>query len=215
MSDILRMHSGRVIAAQDFAEAQKNEAEVKEATETAADIIARAEQRAAEIIANAEARVQQIAQTELERFVDEEAIDNVAAGVQVMLNAAETIRDEFDAYTPWMLEFVETSVMRITGVLPAEKLWAGLIEQGVSDLRDRFNLVLHCHPTKLTELREAVAGSKFLCKSVRDVFPDRSLGLDECLIQSGQGITDISLSTQLAAVLKALREMAQKREPEL
>jgi len=150
--------------------------------------------------------VQQIADDQLERFIDGQAIEKAADSLREMLEATGTIRAEFDAFTPWLTDFVEASVLRITGALPPQTLWAGLIEQSLSDIRDRWNLVLLCHPTLVVHLKTAVSATPALREVIRDVHPDRTLGLEDCLIQSGQGITDISLSTQLGALVKALEK---------
>lgn len=207
MTQTLRLNAGRIIRAEDFEQQKKTESEIREAKGKAEDIIAAAEARAAEIIANAEANVQSIADDQLERFIDVQAVEKAADGVRDMVMATDTIQRDFEAFTPWMIEFVEASVRRITGAAPQDAHWAGLIEQGLSDIRERWNLVLHCHPTMVADLKAVVSSTPSLSKAIKDVHPDRSLRLEDCLVQSAHGVTDISFSTQMAALVMAIEKL--------
>lgn len=216
MTEVAPIFVGEVIPAKTFAAEQASVREAAQAQSDAARILEDAHAEAARIVEAAQARaddmdrdLQAVADAQLAKFADERAVDEMAIAVQAVLQTGIELRRDFDAFTPWMRSFVVQAVERITGTLPAEMLWSGLIHKSLVDIRDRWNLVILCHPERVTLLTEIIAVDAALSDAVKGVQPNRDLGLDECLIQSANGMTDISLKTQLVTLMLALEKLAE------
>lgn len=217
MTESVRLYAGRVIPAKQFTAQRQNEAEVVASRETAADIVAKAEARAQDIITAAEARavdieasVKQIADDQWIRFVDVDAVDQAARALQTMISTSTTIRADFETFTPWMQSFVQDAVTRIIGAVPPATMWSGLLHQSLSDIQDRWSLVLRVHPSHATLLKAVIQADPILKDAFKDVHPDRNLEKDDCLIEGSQGVTDVSLKTQIGALLMALEDAVER-----
>lgn len=201
----------QVLRSADVDEQRESRSAIAEAQEKAQAIRARAEAEADEIIAAAHARaddmdreLREIADEQLLRFVDTNAIDEAARAVQRTLSEAHRIAADFDAVTPWMTEFVKAALFRITGEMPREELWTAVIQQALSDVRERWDLKLRCHPTRVNLFTGIIKNSKDLSETISLVQPDRDLDVDDCLLVSANGVLDISISTQIVTLLLAI-----------
>lgn len=228
--DGFKLHDGAVMASAAF-DAQADQARRDAEEEQAAlDVLAAAEARAAEIIALAEAQatqieeaaharnaareaeLQQVSDEALSRYLDTTAIDHAARAVQEMLDQSARIQHDFNDMAPWFRPLIRKAIEQIIGQLPEETVWTGLVEQALNEVRDRWDLVLRCHPSNQKFLTDVIEGSETLSRSLREVQGDRSLTVEDCFLVSGQGVLDIGLPTQLETFLRAAEALFDAEE---
>ncbi len=210
----LKVFSGAVVKAQDYhAQIAQKEQDAQDEKQ-AQDIIAAAKLRAAEIIAEAETRaaardaeLTQISDEVLQRFMNEHAIDDAARAVRYMVDLTARVREDFEDMSPWFRPLVRGAVEQIIGQMPEAEVWTGLVEQSLNEVRDRWELVLRCHPSRQAMLTELVASSDTLARAIREVQGDRDLSPLDCFLVSGQGVLDIGIETQLETFLRTVEMM--------
>lgn len=219
MDDEIKLFSGRVITQESFSERQRSSTAAIEAADEAVKILADAHAQAEVILDDArnravqeEIKIRQIANDELSHFVDTGAIDRAADAVRDIIKDGQKMRSDFVAFTPWMQDFVQATVQRITGAMPPADLWRGLISQALLDVRDRWDLVLRCHPQHVALIKSVIAADPSLKSAFQDVRGERSFEADKCLIESASGVIDISIPTQIVTLMFALEKVASDSE---
>lgn len=216
MNEKLRIVQASVIEASAYQQSLRNGEQASGARSEASRILAEARAEAELIVAAAEQRaqqtemhLQQISDETLMRFVNTDAVEETALAVQKLLEEASKVRADFDAFAPWMTAFVKATVARITDQIAPDDLWDGVVSQALVDIRDRWNIVLRCHPSReslFRAMKNRETGA--LAELINDLEVDRNLRCDECHLVTSKGVVDISVSTQVASVLRALDQMS-------
>lgn len=214
MTANLVIHDAQILTAATFGAMQAEKIDTVAAQTEAERILAEARAEAEAIVAEAEAKaadVQEdlklIADESLMKFVDTQAIDRVAQAVQQTLDEAQKVRDDFDAFTPWLRDFVTTAVTRITGQQPPEKLWGDVLTQALVDVRDRWDIVLRCHAACAPLFTHLLDQNPKLAGQIREVQIDRTLREDEVHLVTAKGVVDLSIATQVETVLRTIDEV--------
>jgi len=210
------VHEAQILTADAYTALQTQKTEVTAAHDEAAEILAQARAQAAAIIADAEANaaqletdVEQIADTTLLRFMDTHAIDEAADAIRHTLREAQRLRYDFEAFTPWMREFVVNAVARMTQQLPPEEMWEGVLSQALMDIKDRWTLVLRCNPSYAPFFTSLVKNSPSLAGHITAVQVDRDRKEEEVHLVSASGVVDVSIPTQVDTVLRVFSEVAE------
>lgn len=207
----------RVMSAADFQAAMEEKADRKRASTEATRLIEEAEARAAEIIAAAEAEaddvragLEKISEQELEKFVNTRALDEVADGLVTMVNEAQKVRRDFDDLKPWLTDLVGQALNRVLGTLPREEVLEQALVNTMAEMRERWDLILRCHPDLAPAFKDIVAHQPELADAIKEIQVDHDLDLDDCLLIGRQGILDVSVTTQVEAFTRALELMVDQ-----
>lgn len=193
------------VAAEAGTEAQKI---LANAEAEAAAIVARAQDHAAEV----ERRLADHSEESLSRFLNEDVVD-LSAGALVQLFAqSRQIREDMEHADRWLRPLVETAILRIIGSLPQEQVMSAVLVQSLSELRERWDLAVRCHPSLQELISDVVSEDSRLSGAIREVQVDRALGLEELRLVSGQGILDIGVTTQVETFLRAVERYLGEEE---
>lgn len=220
MSQAMQLPHARVVSLADFESAVADAKAISGAQAAADRIVADAQQRAAQILeaaeANATRQVQQLqnmSDDALQRFLDERAVEHVAIAIKSILDEHAKLKRDFDATTPWIAELVETAVRRIIGRMPEDEVYRDIIASSMSELRDRWDLVLRCHPDKELIVTQVISQNERLRAAFREVQSDRSMAENAVWIVSAQGVLECSIETQIAALLRVVSSGAGRANP--
>ncbi|MEM8978516.1 MAG: hypothetical protein AAGD04_03470 [Pseudomonadota bacterium] len=204
----------RVLTAADFAKAVKTKKQTEHAQSEAAQILAAAQAEAEQIVRAAEAkaaeneqRLKELSDQSLERFLNEDAVDATARALAKLMDQTATMRNELDDAKTWIVPIVRTAFKRIIGTLPTDDVLTGAIEQSLGEVRERWDLVLRCHPSLQRQIASVIEENPRLSGAIREVQMDRTLQLSECQLVSGQGVLDIGVDTQMETFLRALEQL--------
>ena len=166
--------------------------------------------------AEAEARtrtLRRVADEELRRFVDAEALSRNAEALADVLRAAAEIRRGFEALTPWVVALVEASLRRILGALAPEDAAGRIVAAAVADLRLREGLALRVAPEDLTTLRAARAAHPERFEAVVAVVADAELPPGALVLDGAGGLVDVSLEAQLGRLRAHLEAELDAGDP--
>lgn len=207
----IEIHDARVFTkAQHVALIQDRQAQAGD-TAKAQDIVQEAQAQAQQIIAQAEARAAQmdrdlaaISDQALQRFLNEDVLNQTVEGLANLLTQSQRVREDLEQVETWIKPLIQTAVVKIIGTLPHDTVWTGLINQSLAEVRDRWELVLRCHPSRQTSLTQLIEAAPALSKAIREVQGDRSLGIEDCHLVTGQGVLDIGVETQINTFLDAV-----------
>ncbi len=202
---------GRVMSAIEYAGLTEDIAERVNAREEAEKIIATAQEQAQQMMQQAEARalqheaqLKEIADQSLERFLNEDAVDMTARALGHLLEQARQIRADLDEAEIWVIPLIRLAIKRIVGTIPEEDILTGVVSQSLNEVRDRWNLVLRCHPTLQRQLANIVESDQKLQAAIREVQIDRSLEVEDIRLVTAQGILDIGVNTQIETFLRSI-----------
>ena len=208
------IHAGRILSAADHAAQQAAQSASETALRRADALIEDAQARAHRLIEEAEGRAQareaelaRLSDETLSAFVDERAVDELANAVILVLREVARIRTDFDALSPWLGTLLGAGLERIVGRLPPDEMWTGLLDEALGEMRDRWDLVLRCHPSEAERLGALIARAPTLARSIREVQPDRELEPGGCVLVGARGLLDVGVATQLAAVVRAVETL--------
>lgn len=212
----VRFFEGHIVSSGAIAREQRRMENLDVAHDEAMQIVSEAQQEAARIVAAAEAqalaisnKMRDTSDAALARFMDVQAVENVAGTIESALRCTQDLRADFEAFAPWMTSFVRAAIMRIIHGMPPAQMWDGLLTNALREVPERWNLIIRCHPAQAPILRETVSSNAALDASIADVIPDNSLQRDACLIESNQGVTDVSIATQIVPLVYAIENLAK------
>jgi len=214
---VVQLSEARLLTAKQFAKLSRELEERARARSEAEIMLAKAKEQADAIIAQAEKkaeeqerRLAEMSDEALQRFLNEDAIDISARALGNLLEHSKQIRKDLDQAQTWILPVLRTAFKRIIGNLPEDDVLAGSIAQSLNEVRDRWDLVLRCHPTLQKQLAQIVEEDSRLSAAIREVQVDRALTVDECRLVSGQGILDIGVNTQIETFLRAIEQFLEE-----
>ncbi|MFQ6550983.1 FliH/SctL family protein [Aestuariibius insulae] len=176
-------------------------------------IIADAKAKAQDVLRRAEATrkeqselIRSISDDQLKKFMDQEAITRSAQAFAAALEQAADLRREFEALTPWLENFVESSVRRIIGTLSDAEVIARIVRQGVGDLQSDGGLALRIHPDDSDVTRAAMDEFPNHFEAIKEVCFDGSIAQGSLILNGGGGSVKIDLETQLSALTRWIKE---------
>lgn len=219
MSLEVQVTRGSVLSAAQYSQALTDLDVAVEAGTEATQILQNAEAQAATIVERAETRAAEIerhlgdlSEESLSRFLKEDVVD-LSAGALVQLFAqSRRIREDMDQADRWLRPLLETAISRIIGTFPQEDLLNRVLVQSLSEVRERWDLAVRCHPDLQELIADVVAEDSRLSGAIREVQVDRALGLDDLRLVSGQGILDIGVTTQVESFLRAVERYLAEEE---
>jgi flagellar biosynthesis/type III secretory pathway protein FliH len=202
---------GRVMSAIEYAGQTEDIVERVNAREEAERIVAAAQEQAQQMMKKAEARaleheaqLKEIADQSLERFLNEDAVDMTARALGSLLEQARQIRADLDEAEIWVIPLIRLAIKRIFGTIPEEDILKGAVSQSLNEVRDRWDLVLRCHPALQRQLANIIEGDQKLHAAIREVQIDRSLEVEDIRLVTAQGILDIGVNTQIETFLRSV-----------
>ncbi len=209
-SDSMR---ARRLSARDFEEKIGIAETLEKARGQAEKIVTEARENAQRIREDAKKETQEqrqslysIADKSLIDFVNTAQIEKSAEAFSEMLSASVHLRKEFDIMRPWLINLIVQSVEQILGTIEPKDRMQKQIEQGLSDTRSRWNLVLRVHPDDKALLEEVMRDNSDNFATISEVQADSDLVQGSCLLIGDGGVLDLSLSTQLRELKKLLSD---------
>ena len=142
----------------------------------------------------------------VERVVDRHKVENSARAIYSAMTEARKVRRDFEGMQPWLIELVETSVLRIIGDVDGRVRWAGLIREGLKSLRSRWDLSIACHPSDCDALQAAITEHPALSGADLTVHSDETLGEGACVLKHPDGMLDLCIASQVAELCRVLSE---------
>ncbi|MEM6941346.1 MAG: hypothetical protein AAF943_17950 [Pseudomonadota bacterium] len=204
----------RVMSASDFEAALDAKVAKQRASEEADALLADAQAEAQRIIAAAEAEAEElregiakISEQELEKFVNTRALDEVADSLVAILNESARLRADFNGLKPWLSDLLRTSLDRVLNEMPERLRIESALTQTMNEVRERWDLILRCHPDLAPMFKEVIGARRELSGAIKEVQVDRDLTAQDCFLIGHQGILDISIATQVDALVRALEKM--------
>jgi flagellar biosynthesis/type III secretory pathway protein FliH len=135
--------------------------------------------------------------------LDQNRLEASAAAMLDVLDKADAICRRFDALSPWIGALVMDTVSQIIGVLEPDERLQRLLTQALGDARRGWQVRLRAHPDTVDLLRNLLlhwAGPEGVQSAVTDVVADDTLPKGGCLVESEQGLIDITVEAQIAAL---------------
>ncbi len=205
------------MTARQYEKWQTDEQHVKSAEDQAREIIVKAEEEAERIrktlareVKEHKAQLRNVADSQLEQFVDQQRIEKSAQATYALLATSTRIRADFDAMEPWLTELLETTVRKVVGNIPASTFWTELLTAELQNMRDRWNLILRCAPEDMAELEKLRQTNEALMSVVKEVQSDPDLPPKSCLVINANGALDIGIETRLNALRDVLTKNAER-----
>ncbi len=203
----------RRLSARDFEEKTGIADTLEKAHGQADKIIAEAREKALRIREESEKEAKEqrqslfsIADKSLIDFVNKAQIEKSAEAFSEMLSASVHLRKEFDTMRPWLVDLIIQSVEQILGTIDPKDRMQKQIQQGLSDTRLRWNLILRVHPDDKTLLEDVMRDNSDSFATISEVQADSDLVRGSCLLVGDGGVLDLSLSTQLLELKKLLSD---------
>lgn len=187
-----------------------------EAENIIANAKAEAERLRAQSMREAEAhkaRLQKVADEELKRFIDTDALKRNADAAAQAISEATAVQHRLEALTPWLAQLVETCLHRITGALDSTDLTARIVQNAVADLSSRERLVLRAAPSDIARLEQVRAEDPTRFAGVVAIQPDTTLSAGEMTLNCDGGIVKIGMSAQVEALITQLRTAVTQESP--
>ncbi len=159
------------------------------------------------------ARLQKVADEELKRFIDTDALKRNADAAAQAIAEATAVQHRFEALTPWLVDLVSTCLHRITGALDSADLTARVVQHAVADLSSRERLVLPAAPGDVAQLEQVRTENPTRFAGVVAIHPDTALAAGEMTLNGDGGIVTIGMSAQVEAVIAQLRAAVEQDAP--
>lgn len=193
---------------------------LRNAEAMAKQIINAAEDEAAHILTSAAQKAQEAYDSGIAALkADQDALlaryqqEISALAMMDALFAAGRLTERFDALSPWIDQLVIKAVTRIVGAMPTDQKFLGPLKECLREARMDWQMRLRVHPQDyalLTRLR-ADPECEALFKAVADIVEDPLLAPGDCLLESPEGLIDVSIRAQVAQLCHELgvsRELA-------
>ena len=148
--------------------------------------------------------LQCIADDALDQYLDTKRVEAAALAAARLIHDAGAIRDEFDAMTPWLTEFLSDAVTRLVGQLGDDDILSRLVVEGVASLKDARQVTVLVHPGDLAQMQAARDAFPRRFDGVADIRSDERLKSGAVTLEGQGGMVDASLITQVDALCSAL-----------
>ncbi|WP_106743483.1 FliH/SctL family protein [Yoonia maritima] len=188
----------------------------KGALRSADEILDRARAQAAQITSAAEAASEQqraalgqLSDAQLAHFIDRTRIEGTAHAMLQIMSEATRLTERFDVIGPWVGDMVDTALRRILGTYEAQDLHRQIVAQALAEGRADWHVTIRVAPQDAAALRAALHDKAGQIRSdfagLREIVADPKLQKGSCLLVSDHGAVDISLETQVSALVQQIR----------
>ena len=162
-------------------------------------IVADTERRACAL----DLRIERQAEETAEKAAQKYQLKQNAMDAKALLSQAAIIADDYANLKGWLSQAVHTGVERVVGAMPRSEQWANMINQALSETKQRWELTLVCHPSDFETLHAIIDGDQFN-NAVAEVRRDPSMRVGVCCLQGSDTFAELSVECRLAALKQEL-----------
>lgn len=200
-----------LIPAQEFDEQSKIVKTLEDAKGHADQLIADAERQSDEIIADVTASIDDVvrlAESKVAKKLAADAAEKRESEATLasleLLAVARAIKEDYEAADTWLVDLIMTALRRVFDDMDAEQRAKGLIRAAVAETASRWDLRVKVHPNQAQVFQTLLETQPDALKGVQAILSDDTLSLDDIILESAGGLTQIAHQDQLDHLLAAL-----------